>query len=262
MSAAGIGGLIDRFRYPLAVLLILGIWQAIHVLSGIPPEYFPPVTTAVTAFFVMFVTRDVIENEIITLSRVALGMAGSVTCGISLAILAAAYQPVRRALEPITELMRPIPAAAILPISIFIWGFNYKLFLFLTVFVGIWPVYLNTLSGLNGASDVLINAGRSFGCGLWALMRDIRLPHAVPEMFVGIRIASASALTSTTVAEMLTGRDGIGSLIFLRAFAIQVADVFALTLLTGINSILLMQMTFWIRDAIAGWHKRMALETS
>ena len=83
------------------------------------------------------------------------------------------------------------------------------------------------------------------------------LPSALPEIFVGIRVAAGISLIATVVTEMLAGRNGIGYLIFYKAFALQVADVIALTVICGINGIILTQLVGLVRIFATGWHVRM-----
>jgi ABC-type nitrate/sulfonate/bicarbonate transport system permease component len=165
-------------------------------------------------------------------------------------------------LQPWTELLRPLPPAAIIPICMFAIGLGIKLYLFIIVFAAIWPVYFNTVAAFSGTSDVLLRTGRAFGCTRMELIRSIVLPQALPQIFIGIRIAATISLIGSVVTDLFAGQDGLGYLLFERAFALRIPDVFALTVLCGINGMLFNQMVLILRRFIIGWHEQMMAEAS
>ena len=61
----------------------------------------------------------------------------------------------------------------------------------------------------------------------------IRLPHAMPDILSGMRIALAMALILATVGEMLTGRSGLGQTILLASRSFRSADLYAGIILLG-----------------------------
>jgi ABC-type nitrate/sulfonate/bicarbonate transport system permease component len=163
-------------------------------------------------------------------------------------------------MRPLAELLRGVPGAAIVPFTIFLIGFGLKLYIFGIVLACVWPVYYNAMAGLSSVDEVLLNTGRAFGCRRTELMFQVVLPNALPQIFIGIRIATAVSLILSVVTDMLAGQNGLGFLIFQRAFALRVGDVFALTLLCGINGMLFNQVAILARVGVIGWHERRALE--
>ena len=87
---------------------------------------------------------------------------------------------------------------------------------------------------------------------LWAA-----LPAALPEIFTGIRYAATISLIAVIVSEMLAGRDGIGFMIFKKAFALRTPEVFGLMFLVSLNGVLLNGLVNLLRRAVTGWHLRM-----
>jgi len=159
-------------------------------------------------------------------------------------------------------LLRPMPPAAIIPISVFAIGFGLKLYLFTIVFAALWPVYFNTVAAFSGTSEVLLRTGRAFGCSRPALIARVVLPNALPQIFIGIRIAAAISLLVSVVTDMFAGQDGLGYLLFERAFALRIPDVFALTLLCGLDGMAFNEMVLILRRLVIGWHVRMTAEAA
>jgi NitT/TauT family transport system permease protein len=246
----------------LAIAIVIAIWEVLFWSGRIPPAYLPSVPMVGTALLGLAKSGAALQAEILTLSRALAGFALALVLGLWLAIFGWVYRPVREALGPLVELLRPIPPAALVPITVFALGSNIKLYLFVVVFVAIWPIYLTASSALSGVSPILIQTGRSFGCSRWETLWQVALPQATPDILVSARISAAISFIAVVVAEMLAGRNGIGYLLFQRAFAVQTADVFGLVLLCGVNGMLFNQLVTVGSRFVAGWHLRMAEEVS
>lgn len=248
------------FRRAGGFLAILALWQGMVLLEWIPRQFLPSPMDTFVALAELLVSPDAIQAEILTVLRAIAGLSLAIAFGMGLAILGAMVAPIRYMIEPITELLRPIPPAAIVPTAIFKLGIGAPLYLFVITISAMWPIYLSTVAALMGVHSTLVQTGQSFGCGRATLLFRILLPSALPEIFVGIRIAAGISLIATVVTEMLSGRNGIGYLLFYKAFALQVADVIALTLICGFNGILLTQLVRLLRLIFTRWHVRMMLE--
>jgi ABC-type nitrate/sulfonate/bicarbonate transport system permease component len=247
-------------RRVLALVLILAIWQIGVSLQVAPERYLPAPATVARAVVGMFMSPEDMSAEAITMLRALAGFALTVPLGIALGVLGALVPAFEKMLRPLTELLRPIPPAAIIPISLFAIGFGLKLYLFVITFAAIWPVYFNTIAAFSGTSEVLLRTGRAFGCDRAAMIGSIVLPQAMPQIFVGIRIAATVSLIGSIVTDMFAGQDGLGYLLFERAFALRIPDVFALTLLCGLNGMIFNEMVLLLRRLMIGWHEQMVAE--
>jgi len=249
-------------RRLLALGVILAVWQAIVWLRVAPTAYLPSPAVVALAAAGMFSSPEDMHAEALTVLRALAGFALTVPLGIALGALGALVPAFQKALRPWTELLRPMPPAAIIPISVFAIGFGLKLYLFTIVFAALWPVYFNTVAAFSGTSEVLLRTGRAFGCSRPALIARVVLPNALPQIFIGIRIAAAISLLVSVVTDMFAGQDGLGYLLFERAFALRIPDVFALTLLCGLDGMAFNEMVLILRRLVIGWHVRMTAEAA
>jgi ABC-type nitrate/sulfonate/bicarbonate transport system permease component len=249
-------------RRGLALLVVVAIWQIAVWLELAPERFLPSPARTAQAVVTTFMSREDMYAEALTVLRALAGFALTVPLGIALGALGAMVPAFQKMLRPWTELLRPLPPAAIIPISVFAIGFGLKLYLFVIVFAAIWPVYFNTVAAFSGTSDVLLRTGRAFGYGKWALIGSIVLPNALPQIFIGIRIAATVSLIGSVVTDLFAGQDGLGYLLFERAFALRVPDVFALTVLCGLNGMAFNEMVLILRRLVIGWHERMMTEAA
>jgi ABC-type nitrate/sulfonate/bicarbonate transport system permease component len=141
--------------------------------------------------------------------------------------------------------------------AVFTLGLGIKLYAFVIILVTVWPPYLNGLAALSSVSKVQLETGRMLGCGKGDLLLRIKLPAAMPEIFTGIRYAATISLIAVIVSEMLAGRDGIGFMIFKKAFALRTPEVFALMFVVALNGVLLNLLVNVARRLLTGWHIRM-----
>lgn len=249
-------------RRLVALIVILILWQTGVWLELAPERYLPSPARVASSIVAMLTSSDDMHAEGLTLLRALAGFALTVPLGIALGMLGALVPAFEKMMRPWSELLRPIPPAAIIPISVFAIGFGLKLYLFVIVFAAIWPVYFNTMAAFAGTNDVLLQTGRAFGCRRPALVTDIVLPQALPQIFIGIRIAATIAIIGSIVTDFFGGQDGLGYLLFERAFALRFPDVFALTLLCGVNGMLFNEMVLLLRRFVIGWHEQMLAEAA
>lgn len=247
-------------RRLIALLIILALWQIGVWLELAPERYLPAPARVATSIVAMFFSAEDMRAEALTLLRALAGFALTVPLGIALGILGTLVPAFQKMLRPWTELLRPIPPAAIIPITVFAIGFGIKLYLFIIVFAAVWPVYFNTIAAFAGTNDVLLRTGRAFGCDKRALISEVVLPQALPQIFIGIRIAATIAVIGSVVTDFFAGQDGLGYLLFERAFALRIPDVFALTLLCGVNGMLFNELVLVLRRLVIGWHEQMMAE--
>ena len=245
-----------------ALAFVLLVWQIAVWLQVAPERYLPSPWRAAEALARIVASPDDMRAVALTLLRALAGFALTVPLGIALGILGVLVPVFQRMLRPWTELLRPLPPAAIIPISVFAIGFGLKLYLFIIVFAAIWPVYFNTVAAFSGTNEVLLRTGRAFGCDRLELVKSIVLPQAMPQIFIGVRIAASVSLIGSVVTDLFAGQDGLGYLLFERAFALRVPDVLALTVLCGINGMLFNQMVLMLRRLIIGWHEQMMAEAA
>jgi ABC-type nitrate/sulfonate/bicarbonate transport system permease component len=250
-------GRLLRFRALASMLIVVALWQAVYLLQIVPEKYFPSIGRILQALIDMTLTGELLRGDALTFGRAFLGLIGAAVIGIALAIVSDLLPFFRRGFRPLSDFMQPIPPAALVPTAVFALGLGWKLYAFVIILVTVWPPYLNGVAALAGVSDVQLNTGRMLGCSRWDLLWRIKLPAAMPEIFAGIRYAATISLIAVVVSEMLAGRDGVGFMLFKKAFALRTPEVFALMFVVALNGVMLNGLTNLLRWMVTGWHTRM-----
>ena len=110
-------------------------------------------------------------------------------------------------------MVRTIPHLALVPLMILWFGIGEEPRVLLVALGSLFPVYLNTVSGIRNVDPKLIELGRSYGLGHAAQVRAVVLPGALQPILVGVRYALGVAWLTLVIGETIASRDGIGYLI-------------------------------------------------
>ncbi len=245
---------LEHLRVPISIVIVLGVWQLVYAFGVVNPKYFPSVPSIASAFWSMATSGELLKADGLTFGRALVGLVGAGVLGVALAILSDVFPVFGKGFGYVSDVLQPIPPAAFVPMAVFSLGLGLKLYAFVIILVTVWPPYLNGVAGLNAVGSVQLNTGRMLGCNNWDLLWKIKLPAAMPEIFAGIRYAATISLIAVIVSEMLAGRDGVGFMIFKKAFAMRTPEVFALMFVVGINGVLLNGIVNLLRRYFTGWH--------
>lgn len=244
-----------RLRFLASVLGLVVLWQALVLTRLVPSEYFPGPFDTLAALWVGLLNGEFSRALLQTITRAVFGAVAATALGIVLALLTARYQRLRQAFDPMAEFFRPLPPAALVPIAIFFLGLGWALHAFILIFACLWPVYLNAASALRSVPSVQLRTAAMFGYEGWGRVIRVQLPAALPEIFIGIRIAVGIALIATVVTEMLAGRDGLGYVLNDAATTLRIPDMFACLLLLMLSGLAMNGLVLTLRRRVVGWHE-------
>ena len=156
-----------------------------------------------------------IAGHVLTsLGRVAYGYGFSAIIGIALGVLIGQSRTAYRALDPFFQVLRTIPPLAWLPISLAIFQQAGPSAIFLIFITAIWPIILNTATGVQNIPPTYRNVARVLALNPFEYFVKIMLPATVPYMFTGLRIGVGMSWLAIVAAEMVQGGTGIGFFIW------------------------------------------------
>ncbi len=151
-----------------------------------------------------------VYNIAISVRRILTGFAIAIAIGVPLGLMIGRYARVRDLFMPVTEILRPIPAIAWVPMSIMLWPNNEAAIVFITFIGAFFPILLNTIHGVHSLDGVLIRAGRCLGANEPQLFWNVILPGSLPHIFTGLAVGMGVAWVSLIAAEMISGQYGVG----------------------------------------------------
>ena len=169
-----------------------------------------------------------------TVGRMVEGWLLASLFGVLLGAAIGVSPSVRAWVQPTLEFIRPLPASALLPLAISIFGLNPGMVLFVVAFGAMWPVLLATVHGFAAVEPRLSEVARCLQMSRAAYIWKMGLPNAMPDILAGMRLALTIALIVAVVGEMIASQSGLGQAILLAARAFRASDLFAGIVLLGL----------------------------
>jgi NitT/TauT family transport system permease protein len=166
-----------------------------------------------------------------SLQVLAIGFSTGVLLAFVLTVLAITTRIGTDFLETMTAMFNPLPAIALLPLSLIWFGLGIGSLVFVLVHSVLWAVALNTHAGFRGVSQTLRMVGRNYGLSGLRLVFKILIPAAFPSILAGLKIGWAFAWRTLIAAELVfgvaSGKGGLGWYIFESKNELDIPQVFA-----------------------------------
>jgi len=170
-------------------------------------------------------TAEFGSHLLVSCRRIFIGFALAAVLAIPGGLIMGRFRLIRAVVFPVTEIMRPIPAIAWVPMSIMLWPTSEESILFITFLGSFFPILINTLHGVDAVDPVLVRAAKCLGAGEIAIFREVYLPSALPQIFTGLTVGMGVAWVSLIAAEMISGQFGIGYFTWQAYSLVQYSDI-------------------------------------
>lgn len=168
-----------------------------------------------------------------TVQRMLLGWLLASLAGIAIGALVGISAAARAWLQPMLEFVRPLPASAVMPLAIAVFGLGGGMVLFVVAFGAMWPVLLATVHGFASVEPRLREVAAALEMPRRAFLWKVGLPSALPDILAGMRLSITIALIVAVVGEMIASQSGLGQAVLLAARAFRASDLFAGIVLLG-----------------------------
>jgi NitT/TauT family transport system permease protein len=238
---------------------LLALWQLIIWVFRVPDYMLPSPRAVERALLSRF--PSLLNSLGITAEESAGGLIASVAVGMLVALVFAQYRWIRRMLLPYTLLLQTVPIIAIAPLIIMWVSAGIPAVTIISFIISLAPIIANTTQGLISVDENLVNLFLMHNASRAQLLFKLRLPHAMPDLFVGVRIASGIAVIGAIVGELFAGsgrvgEGGLGYSILYASSQLQTAYMFALVLaaiVLGFGFLFLVMFLEWY--FLHRWHE-------
>lgn len=208
-----------KFRLPSWTLLVvlLLLWQVLcgWYLPRIDKQYavlLPPPTEVLKAGWELLLSGELLTHLGASLKRELIAF-GFALVAIPLGIAMGWWRTLHDMVDPVVELLRPIPPIAWIPLSILWFGVGDLQNQFI-IFLGIFfPILINTIIGVKNIEPNLLRAARCLGANEWRMLYRVVLPAVVPQLMTGIRVGFGVGWMALVAAELVGATSGLGFLI-------------------------------------------------
>jgi NitT/TauT family transport system permease protein len=157
--------------------------------------------------------------------RIIFGFSLAALVAVPLGLIMGRFKIVHEVIFPVSEVLRPIPAIAWVPMAIMLWPTNEQSIVFITFLGSFFPILVNTLHGMSLVDPVLVRAAKCLGACETAIFREVYFPASLPHIFTGLTVGMGVAWVSLIAAEMISGQYGIGYFTWEAYSLVQYSDI-------------------------------------
>lgn len=239
-------------------LLLLVAWQYVStsVLDETTRALLPAPTAVAAAAWELVASGELFRHLFDSLRREFTAFCWSLAA-IPLGVAMGWWKPVNDQLDPLIEMLRPIPPLAWIPLSILWFGVGDTQNQFI-IFLGIFfPILLNTITGVRGVEPNLVRAARCLGGGEGAVLRRVVLRAALPQIVTGIRIGLGVGWMALVAAELVGASSGLGFLINDARTLLRTDIVIVGMVAIGLVGLALDMLIRWLSRRVLPWSRSM-----
>lgn len=192
---------------PVAIIII---WEVIVDAGMIDTTYVPSPSAVGSQAITLWQEGTLQQNIGISLYRATIGLLIGGTIGFTLGVANGLSRISNLLFNSTVQMVRNIPHLALIPLIIIWLGIGEPAKVTLVAIGVMFPIYINTLHGIQSIDPKLIEMGRSYQLSKWQMLTKIIFPGAMPTILMGIRYALGVMWTTLIVSETISSSSGIG----------------------------------------------------
>jgi NitT/TauT family transport system permease protein len=242
----------DYIRPIILIIIIVGLWDVAIRVFHIPPYQIPaPADVLVTLFHD---GPELLAQAWPTLDATIQGFLLSALVGIPIAMLIAGSRTVESYVYPLLVFSQSIPKVAIAPLFVVWFGFGLLPKVLSAFLLGFFPVVVSAVQGFKSVDPDMLDLARAMEATPLQSFRMIRLPHALPAIFSGLKVSITLAIVGAVVGEFVGSNSGIGFVLQRSIGNFELPTMFAALVILALMGVIL----FWLIEVAerfaVPWH--------
>lgn len=248
----------ERWLPPtLVVVAVLAVYEGVTRAdtSLLPRENFVPPTEIAEAFWAQVQTSSFWSALLATIQGWAGGLGAATLVAVPIGMLIGAVPWLWRSLRLLIEVLRPLPAIAVLPLLLLLLGSGLDLRIVFVMIAAFWPLLIQAMYGVQNIDATARDMARVYRLGSADRVRFIVLPSALPYLTTGMRLAAVFALGGAVAVELIVGGDdGVGASIAFAQVYGQNDVMFAYVFTAGLLGLLINVLFRAVERRVLVWH--------
>ena len=248
----------------IGILLIFVLWELnskfefYRLLSpDLPNTFFPSLKKIFISLFYQINNDNYFQAIWISLYRVLVSFSLASIFGVLIGLISARIKMLDHINYFFFEFLRQLPAVAIIPLAIVVFGFGSELKIFISFFGCFFPIYLSTIQSLQDVDSTLLKTAKNYGWSGKRLIFGIMLPSAAPNIISILRVTLSIALILVITTEMIVGGEGLGARLVMKERSFDFPGLYAETFALGCLGLLLNYSFLWLSSKILFWKPKL-----
>ena len=255
-DALGARVLGSRQRALLAAASIAGtllLWGAFSSAGWIDRVLLPSPLEVLDSLLAALRDGSLLRHVNASLLRVLEGFALALLTAVPLGIAMGVSPVVRGLVEPLLELLRPIPPIALIPLAILWFGIDELSKVLIIAYGAFFPILLNTMAGFREVDPVHVRAAQALGARRHHIFRDVVLRSAFPFIIVGARVGMGMAFIVLVAAELIASSAGLGFMISDARYSFRTDQMFLGMAMIGVLGLALNKVLLELERRLLKW---------
>lgn len=236
------------------VVVVVAIWWVTSV--AVDSFFYPPLPEVLRSAVEFWFTGQGASHLASSLINLFSGLLIGILVGWALGLVIGQIPAVRAALTPGLEFIRAIPATALIPFAMVLFGLGPTMKTVIIALGTFFPVLLAVIDGVRSIPRQTLEAARSYGVTGWQRQWHVVIPACLPRAITGVRIAVPLSLILVVTSEMTGSDQGIGYALIVAQNSFDQVSVWAAILLLGVLGVLLEGILSLIQARPLAWHRQ------
>ena len=238
----------------VAVLIVIGIWQAIWSYTDwISPLFFSGPSAIAKAFWTSLTEGHLLADLAFSGKNFTIGFGLALVAGVVLGVIIGWYRRIRLILDPFLNALYAAPRIAMMPLIIIWFGIGMWSKVFIVFLSAFFPILVNTVAGIRNMDRDLLRAARALCASDWQIFKTLAIPGSVPFILTGVRQGVAVGLIGVVVGEMLGSSEGVGFMVAYGGQTFQTDTLFVGFVIIALAGILLTSLAERLERRFSRW---------
>jgi len=236
----------------ILVLLMIVLWDVVIRIFHVPPYQVPAPMEVVRTLWTDW--PELLSQAVPTTEATLAGFALSAMFGITLAMLIASSRTVEDYVYPLLVFSQSIPKVAVAPLFVVWFGFGMLPKVISAFLLGFFPVVVAAVQGFKSVEPDMIDLARAMEAGRMQLFRMISLPHALPSIFAGLKVAITLTVVGAVVGEFVGSNSGLGFVLQRSIGNFELPTMFAALIVLAAIGMILFALIELAERLTVPWH--------
>jgi len=245
--------ILHRSRFLVGFVVLLLIWE-VAVQSGVKEYILPAPVSVAQGFGEQW--PHLMAAAWITTVEILAGYALAIAVSIPLALLIAFSRIAEETVYPVVVFLQIVPKIAVAPLFIIWFGFGFTPKLLLVFLLSFFPIVVSSIAGFKSIDPEVVDFVRTTGANGLRTFFKVRLPHALPEIFTGLKVGAALSATAAVVAEFVASDRGLGYLLLQYNGDLNTRMVFAAIILLSAIGVAIYFIAELLERVLIPWRVR------
>ncbi len=250
--------LASHWRTILSFAMLLVAWEGLVRLLGVKLYILPPPSIVLTTLWTKWITIGTAAWY--TAQPMLIGYGFAVFIGVALALSFALSRLIESIVYPQIVFLQIIPKIAIAPLFMIWFGYGLTSKVLIVFLLSFFPVVVSAVQAFRSMDPDILDLARITGASPVRMFFKVQVPHALPTMFTGFKVAAALASTAAVVAEFVSSDRGLGYLLVDYTNRFDTPGVFAAILVLSIMGLTLYAAVEAIERISIPWHVSQRIE--